>query len=181
MTPEDKQLPQDVLRTPGPLRLYRIARLKYANLSGAGSALYPGRWNRLGQEAIYTSTDPGTPVLEHFAHLPKNVIPSNLAMMEILLDRRGPSAAETNETAVAGSGIIVYPTLKFARERHPFIPWTKYPGMIAIAVPSVIAPSWNVVLYPQKDGFFDRVSLHSVESFEYDPRLFPENTPLESK
>jgi len=43
---------------------------------------------------------------------------------------------------------------------------------IAVAVPSVIVPVWNVVLYPDAPGFWDRVSLSSVERVEFDPRLF---------
>ena len=50
----------------------------------------------------------------------------------------------------------------------------------AVAVPSVIVPAWNVVLYPQAPGFWDHVSLESVEPFEFDPRLFPDGTPVES-
>jgi hypothetical protein len=43
----------------------------------------PGRWNLAGEEAIYTSTEMGVPLLERLAHTSKNVIPSNLAMMKI--------------------------------------------------------------------------------------------------
>jgi len=50
----------------------------------------------------------------------------------------------------------------------------------AVAVPSVIVPAWNVVLYPKGIGFWDHVSLESLEPFEFDPRLFPENTPVEN-
>lgn len=49
----------------------------------------------------------------------------------------------------------------------------------AVAVPSVIVPVWNVVLYPQATGFWDHVSLDSVEAFEFDPRLFAEDAALE--
>lgn len=49
----------------------------------------------------------------------------------------------------------------------------------AIAVPSVIVPAWNVVLYPQGAGFWDHVSLESVDPFEFDPRLFPEDASVE--
>jgi hypothetical protein len=52
--------------------------------------------------------------------------------------------------------------------------------VFAVAVPSVIVPVWNVVLYPQARGFWDHVSLESVEPFEFDPRLFPEGAPVES-
>ena len=71
MTPDDLALNPDVLRQKQPLILYRLARARYANLSGIGAALYPGRWNQPGQEAIYTSTEVSVPVLERLVHTPK--------------------------------------------------------------------------------------------------------------
>jgi hypothetical protein len=50
----------------------------------------------------------------------------------------------------------------------------------AVAVPSVIVPVWNVVLYPQGIGFWDHVALESVDAYEFDPRLFPEGAVVES-
>jgi hypothetical protein len=47
-------------------------------------------------------------------------------------------------------------------------------SVFAVAVPSVIVPVWNVVLFPQGRGFWDHVSLESVEPFEFDPRLSPD-------
>ena len=61
--------------------------------------------------------------------------------------------------------------------RPPFA--TSAIAVIAVAVPSVIVPAWNVVLFPQGRGFWEHVSLESVESFAFDPRLFPENTATE--
>jgi hypothetical protein len=49
----------------------------------------------------------------------------------------------------------------------------------AVALPSVIVPAWNVVLYPEGTGFWDHVSLETVEPFEFDPRLFPDDVQTE--
>ena len=83
MTPEDLPLDPEFFLTHQPLTLYRLARARYANLSGMGAAFAPGRWNRLGEEAIYTSTEMGVPLLERLVHTPKDLIPSNLAIMRI--------------------------------------------------------------------------------------------------
>jgi len=84
LTPEDLELDLGVFFSRMPLTLYRIARSRYANLSGTGAALFPGRWNLRGEEALYTSLNPATSVLEALAHvLHKNIIPSNLAIMTI--------------------------------------------------------------------------------------------------
>lgn len=83
MTPEELQLDPKFFLANQPFLLYRLARARYANLSGIGAASAPGRWNRSGEEAIYTSTEMGVPVLERLVHTPKDVIPSNLALMKI--------------------------------------------------------------------------------------------------
>ncbi len=51
---------------------------------------------------------------------------------------------------------------------------------VAMAVPSVIVPAWNVVLYPQAKGFWRHVAVESINPFDYDPRLFPPDALPES-
>jgi hypothetical protein len=44
---------------------------------------------------------------------------------------------------------------------------------VALIVPSVIVPEYNVVLYPRATNFEpELVRIESVEEFEFDPRLF---------
>lgn len=184
MTPEDRPLDTDFFLTNQPLTLYRLARAKYANLSGVGAALYPGRWNVLGQEAIYTSTEKSAAVLEMFAHLPKDLIPSNLALMKIRvrgqwdLVKWGGHVNALVDRHTSGCFWLCR-TRAIARNRG-----SAFSGVgndpFAVAAPSVIVPTWNVVLFPQGVGFWDHVTLESVEPFEFDPRLFPENTPAET-
>jgi len=73
--------------------------------------------------------------------------------------------------------------LAAARARIPIDIAPDMPDLIlkplAIARPSVIVPVWNVVLFPAGGGFWDHVALETVEPFEFDPRLFPDNTPIE--
>lgn len=194
-TPEDLALDTDLLFAHQPLTLYRLARTRYANLSGVGAALYPGRWNRSGQEAIYTSTEKSTPVLERLVHTPKDLIPSNLAMMKIRISCADWTLSEQDIWTVLDMGTVlsdkqtgasmhVYRTLAAARARIPIDIAPDMPDYImkplAIALPSVIVPVWNVVLFPAGRGFWDHVALETVEPFEFDPRLFPDNTPVET-
>jgi RES domain-containing protein len=141
----------------------------------------PGRWNQKGEEAIYTSTEIAVPVLERLVHTPKDLIPSNLALMKIQVS----GTFNLSEGGVVdlgpGGGMWFYRSIAQAKERlegkdsiqrlvfRPF----------AVAVPSVIVPAWNVVLFPEGRRFWDHVSLESVDAFEFDPRLFPEGTPAE--
>jgi RES domain-containing protein len=183
LTPEDRLLDPNIFLTNRPLTLYRLARAKYANLSGVGAAQYPGRWNQFGEEAIYTSTKASLALAERLAHTPKDLIPSNLALMKIRVSGRWESHENALIDRDTSGGISILPTLAAAKSafssgstvlRFGFNPF-------AVAVPSVIVPEWNVVLYPQGVGFWEHVTLESVEPFEFDPRLFPDNTPIEPR
>lgn len=163
MTPSEYELDRALLDK-DVLTLYRLASARYANLSGAGAAISPGRWNSYRQPAIYTSIEVGTAVAERLVHTPKDTIPTNLALMSISFEKL--SADLVHE--VFG----IFTTLANARANYPFR--REY---CAVAVPSVILPVWNVVLYPEHAAFWDVVSLKSVERFDYDPRLFPAAVP----
>jgi RES domain-containing protein len=188
LTPENQSLDSDFFLIHQPLTLFRITKTKFANLSGVGAALVPSRWNRSGEEAIYTSTEVGTCGLEMLAHTHKAMIPSDLALMGIrisgqweaqknaLIDSRTSacfwfyrSLAEANKAFEGPAHFFAGGVNLFAGVVNPF----------AVAVPSVIVPAWNVVLYPGGIGFWDHVSLESVEAYQFDPRLFPEDTPEE--
>jgi RES domain-containing protein len=182
LTPEDQSLDPEFFLDHQPLTLYRLARAKYANLSGIGAARAPGRWNSSGQEAIYTSTDVGVPVLEMLAHTPKDLIPSNLALMKIRVSGQWIAHKNALFDAKTRGSLWIYRSVAetrddFQKTQHWF-PGSDNP--FAVAVPSVIVPAWNVVLYPKERGFWDHVSLESIEPFQFDPRLFPENTPIEA-
>lgn len=178
MTSPDAVLDSELLFRENPLILYRLARRKYADsLSGLGSAMYPGRWNDPGQEAIYTSIEPAVCVLERLVHTPKDRIPKDLVMMKITLkadwDRFADRIATDRRSHVYFVHVPSLPTkdtVAIMREDLQDV-------LLAFAVPSVIVPAWNVVLYPRSRNFWEHVSLLSVEPFDYDPRLFPEGTP----
>jgi RES domain len=180
LTPEDLALDVDLLLRDAPLILYRLARARYANISGVGAAQYPGRWNRLGQEAIYTSTEMSAPILERLVHTTKDLIPANLALMKIRVSGKWERFANMMMDSHTGGYFSFYRSLAHAKSALNSSPYVFGHGVnpFAVAVPSVIVPVWNVVLYPQAPGFWNHVALETVERFEFDPRLFPENTPV---
>ena len=180
MTAEDQSLDPDFFLAHQPLTLYRLAKTRYATLSGIGAALDPGRWNRPGEEAIYTSTEIGVPVLEMLAHTPKALIPSNLALMRIKISGQWEAQKSALIDPKTSACFWFYRSLAEAKEA--FDPPRMFAvgiNSFAVAVPSVIVPVWNVVLYPKGVGFWDHVSLERLEGFQFDPRLFPEDTPEE--
>lgn len=183
MTSEHHALDPGYFLAHQPLTLYRLARARYANLCGVGAALAPGRWNLPGEEAIYTSTEAGVPVLERLVHTPKDLIPSNLALMRIQISGQW----ETHKNALidpkTNGCLWFYRSLAEAKEAFQSAPHIFAVGInpFAIAIPSVIVPVWNVVLYPKGVGFWEHVSLESLEAFQFDPRLFPEDAPIEAE
>jgi len=138
--------------------------------------MYPGRWNRKGQPALYASLEVGTAALEVFSHLPKNVLPKGHALMKIKLD------------LTSGSPLL---RLSFFRVFNDFdtaertVPTLTSPDLLAklgpaaVFVPSALAPVHNAVLFPGALGFRERVTLESVEAFEFHPALFPANVALD--
>lgn len=179
MTPEDHQLDPEFFLRHQPLTLYRLARARYANLSGAGAAFAAGRWNRAGQEAIYTSTEKGVPLLERLVHTPKDLIPSNLAMMQIRVSGRWVMREERLADLQTGGLLFLYRDLATAKKSFQHDPRYFSNRPFAVAVPSVIVPVWNVVLFTEGMGFWELVSLESVEPFTFDPRLFPDEAMAE--
>ncbi len=161
-----------------PVALYRLTRSRYASLSGAGAAKNPGRWNRSGEEAIYTSHEAACTVLELLSHTRKDLIPSNMTMMKIRLggtwiaDRYGLHDKST------GGRITVLKTI-FSAYQYFGTDLVSTERPFAVALPSVVAPSLNVVLYPANRGFWEHVTLESVEPFSFDPRLFPKDAVLD--
>ena len=174
-------LDDGLLFNEGKLTLHRLAQTRHANLSGVGAALYPGRWNRVGQEALYTSINRSLPVLEKLVHTTKTTIPKNLSMMTIsvrgnweISHRTAKALSRRWVNRDFGVVIDVRRTLTEATEKFQSEPISE--SVLAIAVPSVIVPEWNVVLFPAVRAYSDLVSLDAIEPFEFDPRLFPETS-----
>ena len=138
----------------------------------------PGRWNLLGQEAIYTSANSSTTALERLVHTPKDQIPSDLALMRIQL--HGEWRHASNELLVdenTKAKIAVFTSLVQAMEPSSgvFAKIQVDTELIGVAVPSVIDSHWNLVLYPRANQFDSHISLLDVVPYQFDPRLFPES------
>jgi RES domain-containing protein len=67
------------------VRLWRVCRAPYADLSGEGARLHGGRWNRPGLPAVYLAEHPALALLELRVNLdlPPELIPDDYVMMEV--------------------------------------------------------------------------------------------------
>jgi RES domain-containing protein len=150
-----------------------LAKKKHANLSGIGASPEPGRWNLKGQEAIYTSLNSSTTLLERFVHTPKDQIPKNLAKMTIRLSGKWELSNGILVNDLSAAVIHIFESLQLAEASV----WSVLRGVtvpLGIAVPSVLDPQWNVILYPENSFFSTHVELEKVAPFHYDRRMFPE-------
>ena len=65
--------------------LWRLTRRPFADLTGEGGRLYPGRWHSPGRLIIYTATEPALAVLEVRVNLdlPFNLLPEDYVLVRM--------------------------------------------------------------------------------------------------
>jgi RES domain-containing protein len=64
---------------------WRLARRRFADLSGKGAELQGGRWNSPGCAAVYLGAEAALPVVEVLVHLdlPPELIPRDYVLMRV--------------------------------------------------------------------------------------------------
>jgi RES domain-containing protein len=183
LTPEDYSLDASIFVPSTTVTLFRLANPRFVQMDGLGAALNVGRWNRAGQAALYTSLAMETCVQEILAHVRMGNVPTKYMLMKMELripaSVRNLSKKPAHSQSVFGFShaservptLRVYETLGMARSafEHP-----SFETPLAIALPSIRVPAWNVVLYPEGTDFWRHISLVSVEPF--DRSLLVENT-----
>ncbi len=118
-------------------------------------------------------------MLERLVHTRKELIPNNLSLMSITISgnwQKHGSFYRQDDSTGGVVGIFSSPrdANRFAQQSDPLLSMP-----FAIAVPSVIVPVWNVVLYPRRHGFESHVKLGSDEPLVLDSRLFPDGASRE--
>jgi RES domain-containing protein len=151
------------------MRLYRIVRRLYADLSGSGGLYSPGRWHEQGVYIIYTATSIALAAFEFALH--SAVRPPDTMLMEIdVLDAAGPPLTVAD---FIGGPLPGNWSADHGHTRPIGTSWLEGKRSIALLVPSVAIPrEVNVLLNPQHPDFKTCVSLANVEPFFFDPRLF---------
>ena len=151
-------------------KVWRIVSPRYTSeiLSGAGAAQFRGRWNRDGEQMIYTAMSQSLSMLERLVYMISPFPEISIGVIEVpddCIKFLGIKEAEIRvlltdhrESRKIGSG------------------WIASNLSVALAVPSVhIHPSnWleehNVLINPMHPDF-SKVRLLSSLSFSYDDRL----------
>jgi RES domain-containing protein len=136
---------------------YRVARRRYADLSGEGARLYGGRFNPPGIPAVYASQSIALAVLEILVHVDKSEVPNDYVAMAIRFAGRRVSRQPTYP---AGINHMTVDRFRTSFYRTP-----------VLRVASVIVPrEFNFVLLPEADGF--DATIEWIEPLSFDSRLF---------
>ncbi|MDN8616578.1 RES family NAD+ phosphorylase [Variovorax ginsengisoli] len=155
------------------MKLWRIAadtrKYRADDLSGAGAAKNPGRWNDAGEPVLYTAPTISLAVLETAAHIDDGGLPLNRYLLE--LDVPGGVWARREEIDIAtlpptwsaipaGRASVKLGSTWLASLRSPIL-----------LVPSVVVPEERAALVNPSHPQCHRITCRVIRAFEYN-RLF---------
>ena len=155
------------------MKLWRIAaqtrQYTAEDLSGAGAAKSPGRWNHAGEAMVYSATAISLAVLETAAHIQDVGLPQNRYLLQINVPDSVWAMREEIDVALlpstwaaipAGSASASVGSAWLASLRSPIL-----------LVPSVVVPEERAALINPKHPASARITARVVRLFEYN-RLF---------
>lgn len=153
--------------------LWRIAaetrRYSADDLSGAGAARSPGRWNEEGQSALYTAPTIAMAVLETAAHIDDCGLPLNRYLVRIEIPELVWAARQVMDIARLPASWAAIPAGRVSVKAGA--DWLRGMSSAILVVPSVIVPEEPVTLinplHPDAEGMTATI----VRLFDYD-RLF---------
>lgn len=146
--------------------VYRITGKKYAgDLSGTGSAIYGGRWNRKGTAVIYTGESKEIALLELIVHTPPMIVPDlDIVTLEIPDD----SITEIKIEDLPGNWMD-YPAPSILAQIGE--DWVKKGETIALKVPSCIIHTASNYILNCRHKDFNSVKVTGHGNFHFDARL----------
>lgn len=130
--------------------VYRIQKAKYAgDISGFGSTLVSGRWHQAGKHPIlYTSGNISLAILEYLVHLPTVVKPPDLVFLTLDIPDTGIVKIETKDLPENWDKKGYFDDVQRWGTR-----WLQSLSSLAIVVPSVTSPDYNILVNPSHPDF----------------------------
>jgi len=150
------------------MQLFRIARTEFIqDLSGAGSRMYGGRWNRKGTALLYTSESRALAALEYLVHVPLALAPTDLSILGI--DVPDDAQVKTLEAASLPRDWKAYPPPQALAAIGT--KWAQSKETLVLRVPSVVVDDeFNFLVNPSHPQF-KRLRPHPPQRFKLDQRL----------
>jgi len=141
------------------MRVWRVCRRPFADLSGEGARLYGGRWNSPGRPMVYAAESAALAVLEVRVHLDLDwrVLPDDYVLMAI----------DTGD--LVGETLVETP----ADPRAAGDAWLASGRSALLRAPSFIIPESDNVLVNPAHRDATRLAVASIRPFAFDARLWP--------
>jgi RES domain-containing protein len=156
-----------------PVKLWRIAAdtRKYPchDLSGAGAAVHPGRWNDIGQPVVYAAMTVSLAMLETAAHIDDHGLPLNRYLVSIALPDALWHARETLDTSTLPPTWAAIPAGQASVKAGS--QWLTAQRLPLLLVPSVVVPEECAVLINPQHPLCRGITAQVVRLLEYN-RLF---------
>lgn len=150
------------------MHVYRIAKRAFIDdFSGEGARLYGGRWNKRGSNMLYTASSRALATVEYLVHLPMNIIPKDLSILELHI----PDQIRGNQIQISDlpKNWMNYPAPLALMEIGEM--WLKSSETLYLKVPSVVVKNeWNILINP-KHIQFNEIQFGEVEDYQFDQRL----------
>ncbi len=155
------------------MKLWRIAAetrtYQADDLTGAGAALAPGRWNDAGIPMVYTATTLALAALETCAYVAGAGFPLNKFVVRIEVPADVWKKRKSVAAATLPGGWDAIPA---GRASVDFgVEWLASAGSALLMVPSVIIPEEANVLINPAHADTRRIGAVTLRRFEYD-RIF---------
>ena len=132
------------------MRVYRLARPEYATtaFSGDGAVRAGGRWNRVGQRVVYTSSSVSLAVLEALVHVERGgALPTMLLFTVDIPDSLAIESVTTTD-------LPGFPAVNEQMTRGVGTEWLRSGRTVALVVPSaVVTLESNILLNPSHPAF----------------------------
>ncbi len=133
------------------MRVWRIAtaaqQFTATNLSGAGAARSPGRWNDLGVAMVYCAENRSLAMLETLVHVPAAGLPQNRYLIAIDIPESVWLAREALEPGSVNQWVPTWDAIPAASISSTFgSEWVRQGRSAVLCVPSVIVPEECCVL-----------------------------------
>jgi RES domain-containing protein len=147
--------------------VYRIQKARYADdTSGTGSTLVSGRWHQAGKQPIlYTSSNISLAILECLVHLPTVVRPPDLVLLTIDVPDKSIVTIDTKNLPENWSKKGYFDDVQ-----QWGTAWLQSSSSLAVIVPSVTSPDYNILVNPGHPDF-SHVKIVDSRPITLDDRL----------
>lgn len=151
------------------MKVYRIAKRKYlTDLSGQGARLFGGRWNKVGHNMLYCSSQTSLCVLELLVHMDYQFFTKDFGTIELELPENAKIANVKPD--ILKKDWRHNPPLSFTQDYGT--EWLLSQKSLILKVPSAILPNeYNYLLNPNHKDF-NAIKLSKTFPLDIDSRVF---------